>query len=65
MVMIGDEASGALLRELDLAEVDEISKEIARVHAMTPDEAEGVLERVSPDANGARLRAQGRHRLRP
>jgi len=44
MVMIGDEASSAILRELDLAEVDEISKEIARVHSLTPGEAEGVLE---------------------
>ena len=44
MVMIGDDASSALLRELDEEEVQEISKEIARVHALTPEEAEGVLE---------------------
>jgi flagellar motor switch protein FliG len=44
MVMIGDEASSAILRELDQDEVEEISREIARVHALTPEEAEGVLE---------------------
>jgi flagellar motor switch protein FliG len=43
-VMIGDTASGAILRELDEEEVQEISKEIARVQTLTPDEAEGVLE---------------------
>jgi flagellar motor switch protein FliG len=44
MVMIGDEASSALLREFDQGEVDEISREIARVQALTPEEAEVVLE---------------------
>jgi flagellar motor switch protein FliG len=44
MVMIGDEASSALLRQFDQQEIDEISKEIARVQALTPEEAEGVLE---------------------
>jgi flagellar motor switch protein FliG len=44
LVMIGDEASSALLRELDQGEVDELSREIARVQALTPEEAEGVLE---------------------
>lgn len=44
MLMIGDEASSGILRELDSGEVDEISREIARVQALTPEEAEGVLE---------------------
>jgi flagellar motor switch protein FliG len=44
MVMIGDEASSAILREMDADEVDQISKEIARVQALAPEEAEGVLE---------------------
>lgn len=44
MVMIGDEASSAVLREFDSGEIDEISREIARVQALTPEEAEGVLE---------------------
>lgn len=43
LVMIGDEASSAILRELDQDEIDEISREIARVQALTPEEAEGVL----------------------
>ena len=44
MVMIGDEASSALLRELDEDEVQQISQEITRVHTMTPEEAEGILD---------------------
>jgi flagellar motor switch protein FliG len=44
MVMIGHEASGMILRELDDEEVQQISREIARVHSLTPEEAEGVLE---------------------
>jgi flagellar motor switch protein FliG len=44
MVMIGQEASSALLRELDEDEVQEISREITRVQMLTPEEAEGVLE---------------------
>jgi flagellar motor switch protein FliG len=44
MVMIGDEASSHILRHLDEEEVQEISREIARVGSLTPDEAEGVLE---------------------
>src|SRR5579872_6166884 len=44
MVMIGDEASSQIFRELDEDEVQEISREIARVQSLTPEEAEGVLE---------------------
>lgn len=44
MVMIGDEASSSILRLLDNGEVEDISKEIARVQALAPEEAEGVLE---------------------
>ncbi|MGD1092204.1 MAG: flagellar motor switch protein FliG [Bryobacteraceae bacterium] len=44
MVMIGDEASSSILREMDEDEVQEISKEIARVKSLTAEEAEGVLE---------------------
>jgi flagellar motor switch protein FliG len=44
MVMIGDEASSIILRQLDEDEVQEISREIARVGSLTPEEAEGVLE---------------------
>src|SRR3954465_7822623 len=44
LLMIGDEASSGILRELDAGEVDEISREIARVQSLTPEEAEGVLE---------------------
>jgi flagellar motor switch protein FliG len=44
MVMIGQEASSNILRELDEDEVQNISREIARVHTLAPEEAEGVLE---------------------
>jgi flagellar motor switch protein FliG len=44
MVMIGQEASSSLFRELDEEEIQQISHEIARVQMLTPEEAEGVLE---------------------
>ena len=44
MVMIGDEASSTILRQLDEDEVQEISREIARVGSLTSEEAESVLE---------------------
>jgi flagellar motor switch protein FliG len=44
MVMIGDEASSAILRSLDEDEVQEISREITRVGSLTAEEAEGVLD---------------------
>jgi flagellar motor switch protein FliG len=44
LVMIGDEASSTILRELDEDEVQDISREIARVQSLTAAEAEGVLE---------------------
>ena len=44
MVMLGDEASSTILRQLDEDEVQEISREIARVGSLTSEEAEGVLE---------------------
>src|ERR1700730_16324260 len=44
MVMIGDEASRAILRQLDEDESHTISHEIARVKTLTSEEAEGVLE---------------------
>jgi flagellar motor switch protein FliG len=44
MIMIGPEASSAIFRSLDEDEVHRISREIARVQTMTPEDAEGVLE---------------------
>src|SRR5277367_2052763 len=44
MIMIGDDASSSILREMDEEEVAEISMEIARVGSLTAEEAEGVLE---------------------
>jgi flagellar motor switch protein FliG len=44
LVMIGDEASSTILRELDEEEIQQISREIARVKTLAPEEAEGVLE---------------------
>ena len=44
MIMIGDEASSGILRELDEEEVQHIGREIARVQTLTSEEAEGVLE---------------------
>ena len=44
MIMIGPEASSALFRSLDEDEVQAISREIARVQTLTPEDAEGVLD---------------------
>src|SRR5229473_1275713 len=44
MIMIGDEASSGILRELDEDEVQHIGREIARVQTLNSEEAEGVLE---------------------
>src|SRR5271155_2217583 len=44
MVMLGDEASGIIMRNLDEDEVQEISREVARVGSLTAEEAEDVLE---------------------
>ncbi len=44
MVMIGDEASSSILKQLDEEEIQLISHEIARVKTLTSEEAEGVLE---------------------
>src|SRR5580698_9237550 len=44
MVMVGSEASSAILKQLEEDEVQAISTEIARVLTLTPEEAEGVLD---------------------
>jgi flagellar motor switch protein FliG len=44
LVMLGEEASSTILRGLEEDEVQEITREIARVSSMTSEEAEGVLE---------------------
>ena len=44
MIMIGDEASSEILKQLDEDEVQAISREIARVQSLTSEQAEGVLE---------------------
>jgi flagellar motor switch protein FliG len=44
MIMIGDEASSEILKQLDEDEIQAISREIARVQSLTSDQAEHVLE---------------------
>jgi flagellar motor switch protein FliG len=44
LVMLGDDASSTIMRELDEDEVQNIGREIARVQTLTSEEAEGVLE---------------------
>ena len=44
LVMVGDEASSAIFKEMDDDEVQKISREIARIQTMTSEEAEVVLE---------------------
>ena len=44
MIMIGDEASAQILKQLDEQEVQDISKEIAQVKSLGTEETESVLE---------------------
>jgi flagellar motor switch protein FliG len=44
MIMIGDDASSEILKQLDEDEVQVISREIARIQSLTSEQAEGVLE---------------------
>jgi len=44
MIMIGPDASSGILRALDEDEIQAITREIARVQTLAPEEAEGVLE---------------------
>ena len=44
MIMLGNEASASILKELDDEEVQQISREIARVQTLTSEDAEGTLE---------------------
>jgi len=43
LMMIGDEASGAIIKELDEDEVQEIGRELARLQSINSEEAEGIL----------------------
>ncbi|MDX1979219.1 MAG: flagellar motor switch protein FliG [Bryobacteraceae bacterium] len=43
-IMLGDVASAELLKELEEDEIQVISREVARLGAVTPEQAEGVLE---------------------
>jgi flagellar motor switch protein FliG len=44
LVMVGDETSSSIFQQLDDEEVQQISREIARVQTLTSEEAEGVME---------------------
>jgi flagellar motor switch protein FliG len=44
MIMLGDETSASIFKELDDEEVQQISREIARVQTLTSEDAEVVLE---------------------
>lgn len=44
MVLLGEEASGQLMRELSEDEVQSVSREVARLSTITNEEGEAVLE---------------------
>jgi flagellar motor switch protein FliG len=44
MIILGDQVSAEILRHLDEDEVQSIGREVARVSAISADEAEGILE---------------------
>src|SRR5215471_19392937 len=47
LMMIGEDVSSLILKELDEDEVQQIGREIARVQSLSSEEAEGVLEEFS------------------
>ena len=44
MVIMGDQVSAEILRQLDEDEVQKVSREVARITSVSPDQAESVLE---------------------
>jgi flagellar motor switch protein FliG len=44
LVVLGDQASAEFVRQLSEEEVQQVSKEVARINAITPEQAETVLE---------------------
>jgi len=44
LVVLGDQASAEFVRQLSEDEVQQVSKEVARINAITPEQAEAVLE---------------------
>src|SRR5271165_6133361 len=44
MIILGDQISGEILRNLDVEEVQAIGQEVARINSISPDQAEAVLE---------------------
>src|SRR6185437_14969861 len=44
LIILGDQVSADILRHLDEEEVQSIGREVARVSAISADEAEGILE---------------------
>ncbi|MGH9663578.1 MAG: magnesium and cobalt transport protein CorA, partial [Bryobacteraceae bacterium] len=44
MIILGDQVSAEILRHLDEDEVQSIGREVARVSAISADEAEGILD---------------------
>jgi flagellar motor switch protein FliG len=44
MIILGDQVSGEILRQMDEEEVQAIGQEVARITSISPDQAEAVLE---------------------
>ncbi len=44
MIILGDQVSGEILRQMDEEEVQSIGQEVARITSISPDQAESVLE---------------------
>jgi flagellar motor switch protein FliG len=44
MIILGDQVSGQILRQMDEEEVQSIGQEVARITSISPDQAEAVLE---------------------
>src|SRR5438132_837243 len=49
LVTLGEEVSAELLRQLEEEEVQRIGREVARLTSVSVEQAEAVLEQISPD----------------
>src|SRR5579883_1829658 len=59
LVALGDDASAALLRHMSDEEVQQVSEAIANLPAISPHEAEAILEQFQDATNGVSQLTQG------
>ena len=65
LIVLGEQTSAESAAAASEEDVQKVSREVARITAISAEQAESVLERVSPHDRGRRLRGARRHRFRP